>query len=160
MDLTERSSGQLMPFAPLLLLSSPKRSYREGEEVTVMVTLANFTQRTIVVNKRLRMLFDYKYCEVYELRFQINGPANIPVAPIKIMENWQRWDITPEDFVELPPSGQWQQTIMLSSYFDLSRKGTYQIVAEYHNSHNGHQFGFEAWTGELRSSPIEVVIRE
>jgi hypothetical protein len=159
-DLTEPSSGKLVPFAPSLLLSSFKRHYREGEQVMVMAALANFTTKALVVNKRLRMFVDYQYSELFELRFQIIGPDNAPIAPVKVMENWQQWDIIPEDFVELLPSGQWRQEIVLSSYYDLSWRGVYRIIAEYHNGHAGHRFGLDAWTGELRSAPIEVVIRE
>jgi hypothetical protein len=124
-----------------------------------VVTLANFTQQPLVVNKRLRMIPDYRYREAYELWFHVIGPDSMPIAPIKVMENWRRWYITPEDFVELPAGGQWQQEVTLSSYFDFE-SGMYQIVAEYHNDYDGQQFGLDAWTGELRSLPLEVLVGE
>ncbi len=160
MDYEYCTNGQLVPFAPSLLLSSPKRDYCKGESVIVTVTLANLTPRTLIVNKRLQMIFDYKYHEAYELRFQVIGPSKTPVAPRMIIED-RLWPYPKQDdFMELPPGDQWQREIMLSTYFDFSQDGMYQIVAEYHNDHDGHQFGLDAWTGELRSPPLEVSIGE
>lgn len=153
-------NSQLMVYAPSLILSSLKRCYCEDEKVVVTVALANFTQQPLVINKRLRMIFDYKYREAYELQFQVVGPDKILIAPIEILENWRRWHLTPDDFVELSPGEQWQQEIVLSMYFDFSRSGLYQIVAKYHNDYDGHQFGLDAWTGELCSPPVEVLIDE
>ena len=160
MDLAEGSSSQPVVRAPSLLLRTPKRDCRKGEKIVVIVTLANFTQQPLVVNKRLRMIPDYRYREAYELWFHVIGPENTPIAPIKVMENWRQLYITPEDFVELAAGGQWQQNVTLSSCFDLSQRGVYQIVAEYHNDYDGRQFDLDAWTGELRSLPLEVVIGE
>ncbi|MDY7041410.1 MAG: hypothetical protein SVX38_11155 [Chloroflexota bacterium] len=104
------------------------------------------------------MIFDYKYREAYELRFQVIGPSKKPIAPRMVIED-RLWPYPrPNDFTELPPGDQWQQEITLSTYFDLSQGGMYQIIAEYHNDHDGHQFGFDAWTGELHSPPLEVFI--
>ena len=156
----DSSGSQLASLAPSLLLSSPKRDYRKGEEVIVTVGLANFTPRPLVVNKRLQMIFDYEYLEAYELGFQIIGPRGTPIAPRMVTED-RLWPYPqPDDFVELLIGAQWQKEIPLSLYFDLSESGSYEIIAKYHNSHNGHQFGFDAWTGELRSPPVEVVISE
>lgn len=158
MDAEHCTDGQLKPSAPSLLLSSSKREYYGGEKVIITITLANFTHRALVVNKRLQMIFDYKYREAYELRFRITGPNSTPIAPRKVTED-RLWPYPrSDDFVELLPGAQWQQGVTLSTYFDFSQAGVYQIVAEYHNDYDGHQFGLSAWTGELRSPPLEVHI--
>jgi hypothetical protein len=152
-------NGQLVACNPFLLLSSPKRDYQKNEQVIIVVTLANFTQSALVVNKRLQMIFDYKYREAYELQFQIIRPDGMPLAPRFITEDRLCPYPGPEDFAELLPARQWKQEIRLDRYFNFSEKGLYLISAEYHNDHDGHQFGVDAWTGKLRSSSIEVIIK-
>ena len=160
MDVECCTNSQLNSSAPLLFLSSSKHEYYIGEKVIITVILTNSTHRALVVNKRLQMIFDYKYREAYELRFQITGPSNIPITPRRVIED-RLWPYPrSNDFAELLPGDQWQQKVTLSAYFDFSQAGVYQIVAEYHNDHNGHQFGLNAWTGELRSPPLEVHINQ
>jgi hypothetical protein len=155
------TDNQLVTFDPFLSLSSPKRDYRKGEDVIVVVALANFTQWRLVVNKRLRtMLYRmHKYREIYELQFEVIGPNGMPLAQLDFMD---RMPPLPgaEDFAELLPTGRWEQEVRLGEYFDFSEKGRYQVTVEYHNDHDGHQFGVDAWIGKLRSSSIEVVIQE
>jgi hypothetical protein len=153
------TSSQLVACDPFLFLSSPKRDYQKGGEVIVVVTLANFTQGPLVVNKRLQIILDYMYREMYELEFHIVGPDGTPLARYSITED-RLWPYPrAEDFAELLPTRRWERKIRLSEYFDFSEKGSYLISVEYHNDHDGHQFGVDAWTGKLRSSSIEVVIK-
>lgn len=158
MDLNEDFAGQIVAITPSLLLSSRKSHYNTEEKVIATVTLANFCDQPLVVNKRLQMIFDYKYREAYELKFQVLGPNEQPVAPYKIIEDrlWPYPKLV--DFIELVPGGQWQRDIILSEYFDFSQSGMYKVVAEYHNCHDGHQFGLDAWTGELHSPTMDVFI--
>jgi hypothetical protein len=159
-DVMDSTGNQLVTFDPFLSLSSPKRNYQKGEDIVVVVALANFAQRTLVVNKRLQIILDYMYREMYELQFHIVGPDEMPLVRHSIVED-RLWPYPrAEDFSELLPMGRWEEKIRLSHYFSFSEIGRYLVTVEYHNDHDGHQFGVDAWMGKLRSSSIEIVIQE
>jgi hypothetical protein len=160
MDLNKYSAEQLVSLAPILLLSSLKHLYDIGEGVIVTVALANLTQQPLVINKRLQMIFDYKYREAYELKFEVTGPDEKLIKPRMIIEDRLQPHPKSSDFVNLSAGSQWQQEVLLSRYFNFTKSGLYRIVTEYHNSHDGQQFGFNAWVGELHSQPVDIFIGE
>lgn len=154
----ELDNSKLISCKPSLFLNSLKSEYCQGEKVLITVVLANPNPQPLVVNKRFQMIVDYKYREAYELRFEIIKPNRAFAEPRMILED-RLWPYPrSDDFAELPPNSQRQKEVTLTSYFDFSQCGSYQVVAEYHNDHDGHEFGWTAWIGELRSSSLEVIV--
>lgn len=150
---------QLSMVSPTLLLRSLGKDYPLGAKIVLEVALANLTGLPITVNGRLQFIFDYKYEEAYELKFEVVGPTGAKIAPRRIIEDRLKPYPTTDDFVHLKSGASCSRTVIITDYFDLSAVGTYQVSAEYHNGHTGQEFGLAAWLGRVNSNELWLNIK-
>jgi hypothetical protein len=153
------SVTQLSMVSPTLLLRSFHKDYSLDTKVAIEVVLANLSGSPITVNGRLQFVFDYKYEEAYELRFEVVSPTGARIAPRQIMEDrlWPHPRV--DDFVHLGPGTSCSRTVVITDYFDLSIVGSYKVLAEYHNYHTGQEFGLVAWLGRVNSNELWLDVK-
>ncbi len=152
-------TNRLLTIAPILLLSSLGRENPLGTEISLEVRLVNLSGTPMMVNGRLQFIFDYKYREAYELKFELVDPTGTRIPPRRVIEDRLMPYPRVNDFVHLEPGGYCSRIVIVSDYFDLSKVGTCQVSAEYHNDHTGQEFGVMAWVGKVNSNVLQLKIK-
>lgn len=155
------SNTHLSLVAPSLFLEIPNTMLRLREECVAKVSLVNTNQMALVVNGRFQIIPDDKYPEAFELAFSVFGLDHmLPILPLSVVEDRLLAYPQQGDYVYLEPYGRHSRILTLSAYFNLESPGAYKVIATYHNDHTGHEFGLNAWTGKLVSSPISFIRSE
>ncbi len=156
-------------YSPDLVLQAVYEEYLLGENIEINVALVNHSPVALVVNCRFWMIWDYKYREAYELKFDVLDPHGKEILPRQVMEGLPL--LGEKHFVHLEPGESCQRTIVISDYFSFIHVGIYQISAEYHNDHTAWKnykrlpgeepktIPVYAWTGASRSNSIQLRVK-
>jgi hypothetical protein len=121
--------------------------------VPITILITNLFDKPLLINRRL--LVNHPRLQG-EVSFRIIGPdgkrSEITrlITPMGIRE---------DDFVVLPRGMSVQRTIDIADLYGLGQKGTYKIIAIYHNDIDQVAQNLTAWKGVVASDPIEITLQ-
>jgi hypothetical protein len=137
-------------------LKVPKESYSGGEPIDVTLTLRNLSSAPLTVNKRMGINPKRMAEGTWEVKFDVIFPPGEP--PFMISTRINRGQPHRGDFALLPPGGEVTEEYTLTDFYAMELPGTYEIKAIYHNSVDGREFGLSAWTGEVTSNTVSLMV--
>jgi hypothetical protein len=125
-----------------------------GQPIHGKLSLQNAGDAPQLVNCRLTINKSFAPAVFREVYFTLNDPSGKPVDfMLKINIGEPRAD----DFRELAAGESAETEFDLDMYYMLEQPGTYSLQANYEN-HAQPDDGREAWTGKVKSDPVEFAL--
>jgi hypothetical protein len=138
---------------PLDVALKARREYAFSDPVAITVTVTNLFDPPLLLNSRL--LVNHRLLPG-ELSFLITDPDG---KRCEIQRLVSAMDIRDEDFVSVPRGMSIQRTIDLGDFFQMRKKGTYNVRVIYHNSVDQTADGRRAWVGALASEATDIELK-
>jgi hypothetical protein len=127
-----------------------------GGAMAIEITLRNTSSQPILVNGRMLVDEASGLPGRHELEPSLVGPDGKPLA---FMQDVNAPEAAASDLVELAPGAVVTRKLALDHYFRPAAPGTYRLEVVYRNDRALEREGRRAFVGQVRATPIELVIR-
>ncbi len=141
-------------------VESSKQEYKLSEPIDLFLYIQNEGQNLVIINT----------APVFPGIFRITGPDG---KPVHCLTEWKRTDFpTKDSLITLNPcqihkagpffiQGHYSSTVTspISTYYDFTLPGRYQIKGIYENRFNAIEFAVYAWVGKIESEPISIEVK-
>ena len=125
-----------------------------GQPIHGKLSLKNAGDDPQLVNSRLTINKSFAPAAFREVYFTLNDSSG---KPVDFMLKINIGGPQPNDFRELAPGESAEREFDLDMYYMLEQPGAYSLQAFYEN-HAEPGDGREAWTGKVKSDPVEFVL--
>lgn len=141
-------------------VESSKQEYKLIEPINLFLYIQNEGQNLVIINTS----------PVFPGIFRITGPDG---KSVHCLTEWKRTDFpTKDNLIILNPSqihkagpffiqGHYSSTVTspISTYYDFTLPGRYQIKGIYENRFDAIEFAVYAWVSKLESEPISIEVK-
>jgi hypothetical protein len=137
-----------------LVLTLDEERIALGQPIHGKLSLQNGGDDPLLVNSRLTINKSFAPAPFREVYLTLNDPSG---KPVEFMLKINIGEPRPNDFSELAPGDYAEKEFDLDMYYLLEQPGSYSLQAVYEN-HAEPGDGRKAWTGKVKSDPVEFVL--